>query len=297
MISTGHCDSKSSDTNCNPVCVPVDDGSGRCVSVCHEQSPAPVPDDTPKSTKADVMQNLLAEALGTGLLVFVVVGSGIMAEATSDDVGIQLLINAFATTCALYGLISIFGPVSGAHFNPVVSLVDYLFDDMRLDHLIRYSTAQIGGGIVGTIMANVQFEVPTQISDKERFGYGLWISEVIATASLILIIHGCIRTGENASLPQAVSCWVGGGYFFTSSSIFANPAVTIARIFSDTFAGIDPKSMGAFIGFQILGAFLGYGLVLYFYPKHPQPLKKEDPLYRRVCLMDMKDFYQKEAYG
>ena len=289
-------DAESSNTDCvNSQCIPL--ANGRCIRVCHANSPAPTPEDTPASTFIDVARTLLAEALGTGLLAVVVVGSGIMAENLTNDVGIQLLINSVATAFGLYGLITIFGPVSGAHFNPIVSLVDFLHADMSLFYLCGFCTSQIGGGILGTIMADVMYKEPVRFSDKERYGYELWISEIIATASLLLIIHGCIRTGQKASVPSAVAAWVGGGYFFTSSSIFANPALTIARIFTDTFAGIDPKSMGVYICFQIVGAFVGDGLIRFFYPKHLQPLHKEDTLYRRVCVIDARDFFQKEAYG
>ena len=152
--------------------------------------------------------------MGTALLLVIVVGSGVTAETLTDDVGVQLLINAFATACGLYGLITIFGPVSGAHFNPIVTLVDGLYGDMKPLHCFFYGLAQISGAIVGTILANIQFNEPTTWSTKERYGYELWISEVLATCTLILVIHGCIRTGQKSSVPAAVAAWVGGGYFF-----------------------------------------------------------------------------------
>jgi glycerol uptake facilitator-like aquaporin len=278
------------------------DRSGdNCIRISEHQcilasSPAPLPSDTPESTLPDVARRLAAEFLGTALLVFIVVSSGIAAENLSADVGIQLLINAFATTAGLYGLITVFGPVSGAHFNPIVSLVDLLYSDMKPVHLAAYWAAQITGGVVGCVVSNFQYKVETKFSDKERFGYELWLSEVIATATLILVIHGCIRTGSEASVPAVVSLWVGGGYFFTSSSIFANPAVTIGRMFTTTFAGIEPMSALLYIVFQILGALLGYGLSQVFYPLHPQALKKDDNLYRRACVLELKDFYNKGAY-
>jgi glycerol uptake facilitator-like aquaporin len=211
-------------------------------------------------------------------------------------VGIQLLINAVATMAGLYGLITIFGPVSGANFNPIVSLVDVLFKDMTATTFGLYCCSQFTGAIVGCILANVMYAVPITISVKERFGYELWISEVIASSTLILVIHGCIRTGEETSVPSAVSLWVGGGYFFTSSSIFANPAVTIGRIFTNTFAGIGPKSAGIYICFQLVGAIVGYGMTRLFYPFKPQPLKKGDNLYRRARVLELQDFYTKGGY-
>mmetsp|Transcript_2481 Transcript_2481/g.2854 ORF Transcript_2481/g.2854 Transcript_2481/m.2854 type:complete len:201 (-) Transcript_2481:48-650(-) len=197
----------------------------------------------------------------------------------------------------LYGLITILGPVSGAHFNPVVSMVDCLYNDMSPYNLCLYTLSQIGGGILGCIMANVQYDITLiEFSTKERFGYELWISEVIATASLLFVIHGCIRTGQEASVPAVVSAWVGGGYFFTSSSIFANPAVTIGRMFTNTFAGIEPTSVPVYICFQIIGGFVGYGLVRFFYPQKMQPLKNDDVLYRRACILVNKDFFIRETY-
>ena len=248
------------------------------------------------SAVTTMIRKLSAEFAGTSSLVFIVVGSGIHATQLSDDIGIQLTINSLATAFGLYGLITIFGPVSGAHFNPIVSLVDVLYRDMTLSLLALYVPSQIVGGIVGSVLANVIFDVPTKISTKDRWGYNLWISEILATMSLIVIIHGCIRTGEKGSVPTAVAAWVGGGYFFTSSTIFANPAVTIGRMFTDTFAGINPRSMGVYIPFQIIGAVLGWFATKWFYPKMAAEPKKEDPLYQRVCIMVDRKFYEKGAY-
>ena len=269
------------------------------LSVCyHEGSPVPVPMDTPPSSRTEKIRKLLAEFLGTCALVAIVVGSGITANTLSRDVGIQLLINAFATTAGLYGLIVVLGPISGAHLNPCVSLVDTIFGDMKPIDGICYSAAQIMGGILGSVLANFLFQVPTQISTTRRFGIHLWVSEIIATASLILVIHGCIRTGQEDKVPSVVSLWVGGGYFFTSSSIFANPAVTLGRIFSDTFAGIAPTSAGVYVAFQLLGAVVGASLVEFFYRRLPPgyKAKQDDALYQRACVTVNQDFFEKKTY-
>mmetsp|Transcript_32871 Transcript_32871/g.48210 ORF Transcript_32871/g.48210 Transcript_32871/m.48210 type:complete len:330 (+) Transcript_32871:23-1012(+) len=290
----------------NPDCDP---STNQCISIPSNQciqfeydcvygdSPAPLPANTPRPDLQDLVRELAAEFVGTLLLVLVVVASGIQAENLSSDVGVQLLINSVATVGGLYGLITIFGPVSGAHFNPVVSLVDVFFQDMPFRRFGLYSLFQTMGGIVGAVLANIQYAIPTRTSTNDRYGYELWISEVIATSTLILAIHGCIRTGKESSVPSVVSLWVGGGYFFTSSSIFANPAVTVGRIFTDSFAGIDPLSAGVYIGFQLIGAMVGFFMVRLFYPRHPQPLNSGDNLYRRACILDLETFYKKEGYG
>lgn len=283
--------------SCDPdkaECIPLDETN--CIRLAYSMSPAPLPDDTPELKPADLLRKLAAEGLGTLLLVMVVVGSGIMAERISDDVGVQLLINSVATIAGLYGLILIFGPISGAHFNPCVSLVDVLYQDMGVKDFGMYAVCQICGGILGALLANLQFAQAMEISTKDRFGYELWISEVVATATLILVIHGCIRTGHEASVPSAVSLWVGGGYFFTNSTIFANPAVTIGRIFSDSFAGIEPKSAFVYIPFQIIGALVGFALVHLLFPLEMQPPRKGDNLYRRACVLSIEDFVKKKTY-
>ena len=269
------------------------------ISVCyHEGSPVPVPMTTLPSSRIEKVRKLLAEFLGTSTLVAIVVGSGIQAESLSDDVGTQLLLNAFATTAGLYGLIIVLGPISGAHFNPCVSLVDTMFGDMNVIDGVFYGAAQILGGTLGTVVANFLFEQPTEISEKERYGPNLWISEIIATASLILVIHGCIRTGQEDRVPSVVSLWVGGGYFFTSSSIFANPAVTVARIFTNTFAGINPPSAGVYVCFQLVGAVVGAALVEFFYRRLPPgyKAKQDDALYQRACVTVNQDFFAKKTY-
>jgi glycerol uptake facilitator-like aquaporin len=247
-------------------------------------SPVPIPIDTPESSQLEIIRKLCAEALGTCLLLIVVVGSGLMAQTLSPtDVGLQLLENAIATCGGLFGLILMFGPVSGAHFNPVVSLVDWLHGDMSSRDLYLYTISQICGGIIGTIIANFEFNDQVILSNKPRQHATLWIGEVIGTITLLLVIHGCIRTDQKTAVPYAVAAWVCGGYFFTSSTIFANPAVTIARMFSRSFAGIDPSSVGQFVGFQYLSAFIAYGLIRFFYPQKIS-MRRDDNLYLRVCI-------------
>mmetsp|Transcript_19746 Transcript_19746/g.37439 ORF Transcript_19746/g.37439 Transcript_19746/m.37439 type:complete len:330 (-) Transcript_19746:47-1036(-) len=269
-----------------------------CIRLAYACSPAPLPANADQVQMVDLLRKLAAELLGTLLLVMAVVGSGIMAERLSaDNVGVQLIMNSMATVAALYGLIIMFGPISGAHFNPCVSLVDTWYKDMDLTTWILYVVAQTTGAILGAILANIQFDLPVmEMSTTERFGAALWISEVIATCSLILVIHGPIRTGHEASIPTVVSLWVGGGYFFTNSTIFANPAATVGRMFTESFAGIEPRSAAAYIPFQVMGAMLGFALSKLLYPLDLQPPKKGDNLYRRACVLSVKDFVQKKTY-
>jgi len=214
----------------------------------------------------DLGRRLVAEALGTGLLIVAVIGSGIMASRLSTDVGLQLLENAAATAGALIGLILMFAAVSGAHFNPVVTLVDRAFGSIGNRDTAAYIGAQVVGGCLGAIVANLMFELPAvEWSTTERSGGGLWFSEVVATVGLLLVIHGCVRSGRANAVPFAVGVWIGGAYWFTSSTSFANPAVTIARTLSDTFAGIAPASAPAFVLMQTVGGALGAGAVLLLY--------------------------------
>jgi arsenate reductase len=217
----------------------------------------------------DLARRLLAEALGTGLLVMAVIGSGITASRLSpNDVGLQLLENAAATAGALVALIWMLGAVSGAHFNPVVTLVDRAFGGIPTREVAPYIAAQVIGGCLGAIVANLMFELPAiNPSDKARSSGALWLSEVVATAGLLLVIHGCIRSGRSNVVAVAVGVWIGGAYFFTSSTSFANPAVTIARTLSDTFAGIAPSSAPMFIVMQLLGAAAAYVLIRVLFPQ------------------------------
>lgn len=216
----------------------------------------------------DLPRRLVAEALGTGLLVIAVVGSGIMASRLSPgDAGVQLLANAAATAAALIGLILVFGAVSGAHFNPIVTLVDRGFGAISNREAAGYMAAQVVGGCIGTVVANVMFELPVvELSTTPRSSAAFWLSEVVATVGLLLVIHGCVRSGRADTVAFAVGIWIGGAYWFTSSTSFANPAVTIARTLSDTFAGIAPSSAPMFVVMQLVGAVAAFVLIRYLYP-------------------------------
>ncbi|OJX70198.1 MAG: aquaporin family protein [Micrococcales bacterium 73-13] len=222
------------------------------------EAPTPVP----------LWRRLSAEFLGTGLLVAIVVGSGIMAERlSSSDVGLQLLENSLATALGLVALILVFQPVSGAHLNPVVTLADRaLGAALRPSGILGYVLVQIAGAIGGAVLANFMFGVATTMSTKDRLDTGHLLGEVIATAGLVLVIFALVRTGRAALAAPVVAAWIGAAYWFTSSTSFANPAVTIGRMFSDTFGGIAPTSAPWFIGAQIIGGAVGVGLVLLFFP-------------------------------
>jgi arsenate reductase len=220
-------------------------------------------------TPADLGRRLVAEAIGSAFLLVAVVGSGIMASRLSpDDVGLQLLENAAATAGALIGLILMFGSVSGAHFNPAVTLVDLASGTIARRDAAWYVVAQVVGGCVGTVIANLMFELPAiDWSTKERSSAALWLSEIVATIGLLLVIHGCVRAGHSAAVPYAVGVWIGGAYWFTSSTSFANPAVTVARTLSDSFAGIEPGSAPMFVLAQLAGAGVAFGLIRYLVPR------------------------------
>ncbi|MGZ6778902.1 MAG: aquaporin [Mycobacterium sp.] len=220
-----------------------------------------------------VWRPLLSEFVGTALLVTIVVGSGIAAARLSpNDIGLQLLENSTATAFGLGVLILMFGPVSGAHFNPVVSAVDWLLG--RSSHrgidgrrVLAYAVVQTAGAIIGAILANVMFErTALEISTKARAGTGHFVGEVVATAGLIALVFALARTGRAALSAGAVGAYIGAAYWFTSSTSFANPAVTVGRVFSDTFAGIAPGSVPAFIAAQCVGALIGLALVVALYP-------------------------------
>ena len=229
-------------------------------------------DDLPETGTGELhlplARRLVAEALGTGLLIVAVVGSGIMASRLSPtDVGLQLLENAIATAGALVGLILMFGAVSGAHFNPAVTFVDRLFGTISTADALLYAAAQTVGGCAGAVVANVMFELDAiDISTTTRSSGALWLSEVVATVGLLLVIHGCVRTGRASVVPFAVGAWIGSAYWFTSSTSFANPAVTVARTLSDSFAGIDPSSAPMFIAMQAIGAVIAFALIRFLYP-------------------------------
>ena len=208
------------------------------------------------------MRKLLAEYLGTALLVAIVVGSGIMATDLTQDVGLQLLINTIATVFGLAVLILIFAPISGAHFNPVVTLVDLIQGKSSFIQFLQYAVVQTAGAITGAFLANAMFDQAViQTATKLRSGSNLYLAEIVATAGLILVINLLVNQKNLTVIPAAVAAWIGSAYFFTSSTSFANPAVTIGRTFSDSFAGIAPECAPKFIAAQILGAIIGLGLV------------------------------------
>jgi arsenate reductase len=211
-------------------------------------------------------RRVLAEFLGTALLVMAVVGSGIMAQNMTKDVGLQLLANAVATGGALFGLITIFGPISGASFNPVVSIVDFFIEKSSSPlQLALDIVSQILGAIAGCIIANIMFAHPyIEISQKIRTGGPTWFSEVVATVGLLLVIWGGIRAKANVA--ALVAAWITGAYWFTSSTSVANPAVGIGRMFSDSFAGIAPESMPMFALMQILGGVVAVIIIRTLWP-------------------------------
>jgi len=219
----------------------------------------------------ELARKLTAEALGTGLLVAAVIGSGIAAQRLSpNNVGLQLLENSTATAGALVALILAFGSVSGAHFNPVVSLADRFFGGLSNRDTGFYIVAQIIGGCLGAIAANIMFGLAAvNISDKARTGGDLWFSEVLATLGLLLVIFGVVRSGRVALAPFAVAGYIAAAYWFTSSTSFANPAVTIARMLSNTFAGIEPSSVPAFVVAQLVGGAFAIGIAWFLYPDLP----------------------------
>jgi len=218
-------------------------------------------------------RRLLAEFVGSALLVTVVVGSGIAAAQLSpDDVGLQLLENSIATALGLAVLILLFGPVSGAHFNPVVTAADWLLGrragtGIPARDVAAYATVQIVGGVAGALLANLMFDRRVfELATKERITTGHIVGEVVATAGLIALIFALARTGRAALSAAAVGAYIGAAYWFTSSTSFANPAVTVGRMFSDTFAGIAPSSVTGFLIAQIVGGLIGLTLVVALYP-------------------------------
>jgi len=218
--------------------------------------------------EAPLGRRMLAEFVGTAFLVAVVVGSGIAAQRLSPgDVGLQLFDNAAATAAGLVAIILAVGSVSGAHLNPVVSLADRFFHGISTRDLGAYVVAQVAGGIVGCMIANLMYDLPAvDWSTKTRTGSGLGLSEVVATVGLLLVIFGVMRSGRKSAAPFAVGAYIGAAYFFTSSTSFANPAVTLGRMFSNTFAGIDPSSVPAFVVWQLLGCLVAIGLVRVLFP-------------------------------
>jgi glycerol uptake facilitator-like aquaporin len=216
---------------------------------------------------APLGRRLLAEYLGSALLAALVIGSGIAAAGLSQDTGLQLLENAAATAAGLFAIILIFGPVSGAHFNPVVSLVDAAFGGISRRDALAYIPAQIAGCITGAVIANAMFELSAiSISTHHRASPAHLFSEVIATCGLILVIFALVRSGRTGTAPAAVGAYIGAAYWFTSSTSFANPAISVGRVFSDTFAGIAPASVPSFVIAQLVGGAAAFGLIRVLYP-------------------------------
>jgi glycerol uptake facilitator-like aquaporin len=213
-------------------------------------------------------RRLLAELMGSALLAALVIGSGIAAQTLSpDDVGLQLFENAAATAAGLFTIILMFGPISGGHFNPVVSLADASFDGISWRDALAYIPAQVAGCILGAITANVMFSLAAiSISTHHRASPAHLFSEVIATAGLLLVIFSLARTKRAHTIPAAVGAYIGAAYFFTSSASFANPAITVGRSFSNTFAGIAPASVPGYVAAQLLGGVCALLLLRALYP-------------------------------
>ncbi|MEJ2851827.1 MULTISPECIES: MIP/aquaporin family protein [unclassified Saccharothrix] len=211
---------------------------------------------------------LVAEYLGSLLLAALVIGSGIAAQTLSpNDVGLQLLENAAATAVGLFAIILVFGPVSGGHFNPAVSLADAAFGNLPWRDVPAYAAAQITGCVSGAVVANAMFDLaPVSISTTDRATLAHGLSEVVATVGLLLVIFSLVRTGRAALAPAAVGAYIGAAYFFTSSTSFANPAITVGRVFSDTFAGIAPASVPAYVVAQLVAVPLAIALVRVLHP-------------------------------
>ena len=239
----------------------TDDGHADAVDLDRNRPPPP-------ARVPPLVRGLAAEFTGTAFLVAGVVGSGIMAERLTDDVGLQLLQNAAATAGVLVALILALGPASGAHFNPAVTLVDRFFGGIDTLTALGYIAVQVVGAIVGAVIANVMFDLPAvEWSTTERSGGNLWFAEGFATLGLLVVIFGVVRSGRSTMAAFAVAGYIAAGYYFTSSTSFANPAVTIGRAFTDTFAGIEPASVPMFIVAQLAGAAFAAALVLLIYPR------------------------------
>jgi arsenate reductase len=218
--------------------------------------------------EAQLFRRLLAEFIGSAFLAAVVIGSGIAAQQLSPgNTGLQLLENAAATAAGLFAIILMFGPVSGGHFNPVVSFVDAAFRGLSWRDAAAYLPVQIAGCVFGALVANVMFSrAAFEISTKHRASPSHFLSEIVATLGLLLLIFALARSGRSRSTPAAVGAYIGAAYFFTSSTSFANPAITVGRMFSNTFAGIAPSSTPSFIGAQVIGGIAAVGFIALLYP-------------------------------
>jgi len=219
----------------------------------------------------DLARRASAEAVGTALLVAIVVGSGIAAQRLSPgNIGLELLENSIATGAGLMALILALGPISGAHFNPVVTLADRMLGGMRNRDALVYVAAQCLGACAGAVVANLMFSLPAiSVSTHARSSGGLWLGELVATFGLLSIILGVVRAGRASSAAFAVGGYIAAAYWFTSSTSFANPAVTVGRTLTDTFAGIKPSSAPAFVAFQIVGAIAAVLLMRFWQPDIP----------------------------
>ncbi|MBS1887252.1 MAG: aquaporin family protein [Actinobacteria bacterium] len=227
--------------------------------------------------EAPLPRRVLAEFLGSAFLAATVIGSGIAAANLSPgDLGLELLENAAATAAGLATFILMFGPISGAHFNPVVSLVDVALGGRHRRDLLAYLPAQVAGCVAGAIAANAMFGLAAvSISTHHRASGPHLLAEVIATLGLIFLIFALARTGRGHLAPAAVGAYIGAAYFFTSSTSFANPAIDVGRMLSDTFAGIAPASVPAFALAQLAGAIVALGLIVVLYPGRPATLERE----------------------
>ena len=220
------------------------------------------------TSKPTLVRRLAAEALGTMLLIIAVVGSGVMATNLTQDVGLQLLANSGATVGALISLILMFGWVSGAHFNPVVTIAAKFLDNFSSRDIVPYVIAQTIGGCIGTVIANLMFDLDAiTLSTKIRTGSNIWLSEAVATIGLLLVIFLISRSGRTSAVPFAVGVWIGGAYWFTSSTSLANPAVTLARSLTNTFAGIAPESVPMFVLMQLVGLAIALVIINFIAPQ------------------------------
>ncbi|MEU1374990.1 aquaporin [Streptomyces triculaminicus] len=234
------------------------------------------------SGTAPLVRRVAAEGLGTAALVAVVVGSGIQATELTRDAGVQLLANSLATVFGLGVLIALLGPVSGAHFNPAVTLAAWFTgrrtggDAPTLRDVAAYTPAQIAGAIAGAVLADAMFDKPlVHLSTHDRSAGHLWLAEAVATAGLVWLVFGLARAGRAHLAPPLVASYIGAAYWFTSSTSFANPAVTIGRAFTDTFAGIAPASVLPFLAAQLAGAAAGLGLVAVCFGRTPAGTEAE----------------------
>jgi arsenate reductase len=227
---------------------------------------------------APLPRRALAEFLGSAFLTVTVIGSGIAAAQLSPgDTGLQLLENAVATAAGLFTFILMFGPISGAHFNPVVSLVDSALGGLRRRDLLVYLPAQVAGCVLGAVVANAMFGLAAvSISTTHRASPSHLFAEVVATLGLLLVIFSLARTRRGSIAPAAVGAYIGAAYFFTSSTSFANPAIDVGRTFSDTFAGIAPASVPAFVAMQLLGGLVALGLIAVLLPRTFGPGGRRD---------------------